>query len=97
MKTQILVLDLKEWNFKTEKGQEIEGTSALFILDDYDFQRSTLKGDMLEMVKKTKLPAIFDAEVKAIQKYNNGKAQLKYEVSYLKFVKELPIFVKAGN
>lgn len=95
MKTTIVILNTEEWNFKTEDGKELQGISAIYLLEDYELQRTTVKDDLLNTVQKTKLPALFEVDLKPVQKYNKGKAQLKYEIHSLKFIKELQIFNKA--
>ena len=92
MKTQIAILKLEQWKFKTEKGQELEGSSAFFLLEDFELQRTTVKNEVLAVIQKSKLPAIFEVDLKPIQKYNNGKAQLKYELNSVKFLNEIKVF-----
>lgn len=94
MKTQILILSTNEWNFKTEDNKEISGTSAIYLTDDFDYQRSTVKNEVLAVVNSVKLPAYFDAEVKVAQKFNNGKSQLKFDITSLKVIKEVQLFSK---
>ena len=92
MKTQVAILKLESWKFKTEKGQELEGSSAFFLLEDYELQRTTVKNELLSTIQKTKLPALFEVDLKPVQKYNNGKAQLKYEINSVKFINEIKVF-----
>lgn len=92
MKTQVAILKLENWKFKTEKGQELEGSSAFFLLEDYELQRTTVKNELLATIQKTKLPALFEVDLKPVQKYNNGKAQLKYEINSVKFINEIKVF-----
>lgn len=92
MKTQVAILKLESWKFKTEKGQELEGSSAFFLLEDYELQRTTVKNELLATIQKTKLPALFEVDLKPVQKYNNGKAQLKYEINSVKFINEIKVF-----
>lgn len=96
MKTTIAVYALKNWGpYKTEDGREISGISAIWSFEDHETIKTTLKGDLLALVQSSKLPALFEAEVKPVQKYNKGKATLAYEINSLKFLKEVQIFSKA--
>jgi hypothetical protein len=92
MKTTILITHTNSWRFKAENGQELAGISAVWLTEDFEQNRTTLKGDMLTLVEKSKLPALFEADVKAVQKYNNGKASLKYEINSLQPLKQVEIF-----
>lgn len=92
MKTQILILKLEDWKFKNQSGQELEGVSAVYLLEDYDFQRTTLTNEQLNQIKSLTLPAVFEVDIKAVQKYSNGKARLRYEINSLKHIKEVSIF-----
>ncbi|MBU9542853.1 hypothetical protein [Burkholderia multivorans] len=92
MKTTICILKLEDWKFKTEQGQELQGKSAVYLLEDYDLNRTTLKDDLLVLVQKSTLPATFEADLKAVQKFNNGKAKLKYEINSLKLINSVKVF-----
>ena len=96
MKTQITILKLEDWTFKNEQGKELSGTSAVYLLEDYELQRTTLTPEQITQAGKT-LPALFEVDLKPVQKYSNGKARLKYEINSLKFIKETPIFSGASK
>jgi hypothetical protein len=96
MKTTILITNLDSWGpFKDERGVERSGVSAVYLFEDFEQSRTTLKDQLLTQVQSAKLPALFDADLKPVQRYNGGKASLKYEISSLKFVKEVNLFNKA--
>lgn len=94
MKTQLLATTLKPWKFKSKEGQDLEGFSLHFMLDDYSYHTVTVKNEILTLIQSTKLPALFEAEANPILKRNNetGKSSLKYEISNLKFLKDKPLF-----
>lgn len=93
MKTQIVILKTEDWKFKPkDQDKELSGTSAVYLLEDFDLQRTTVKDEILSLVKKQKLPALFEVDLKPIQKYSNGKAQLKYELHSVKFLNEVKVF-----
>lgn len=94
MKAQILILDKQDFNFKTDDNKEISGTSLIYLTDDYNYQRSTARNEVLQLINSTKLPAYFEADVKVVQKTNNGKSQLKFDITSLKLVKETVLFTK---
>jgi len=96
MKTNIAVFKLAPWNFKTEDQRELSGFSALWSFDNFDnINRTTVKEGNLELLQSVKLPAIFEVELQPVQKYNKGKASLKYEISSFKLLKEVQIFNQA--
>lgn len=92
MKNLIVITNLEPWEFTDQNSVLRKGVSAMYFFEDFDFQRSTLSNDLLAIVHDVKLPAIFEADVKAKSSYSNGKAKLKYEVSALKLVKEIKVF-----
>lgn len=93
MKTQIVILKLESWSFKPKDSEkELSGTSAVYLLEDFELQRTTVKDDILHQLQKTKLPALFEVDIKPIQKYNNGRQQLKYELNSVKLLNEVKVF-----
>ncbi len=90
MKTQIAIYGLKDWAFKTEQGEEKTGSTAFFHLEgDYEnYSKSSIRDDVLNMVRKTPLPAIFEADV--MPSLKNGS--IKYEIKTLKLVNSFKVF-----
>lgn len=61
----------KNWRLEVQAkrtGQELSSTSTVYLLEDFDLQRTTVKGEILSLVKKQKLPALFEVDLKPIQK-----------------------------
>jgi hypothetical protein len=93
MKTNILITKLKEWSMKTDDGKEMNGVSAHYLTDEYDDQRTTIKDEALEVVKKANLPALFEADVNPVAKKDaSGRAVMKYEIRSLKFLNSVKVF-----
>lgn len=92
MKTTIFILKLETWSFKNEKNQELSGSSAVYLLEDYELQRTTVKDELLNQLSKATLPALFEVDLKPVQKYTNGKAKLKYEINSLKHLSAVKVF-----
>ena len=92
LKSNITVLKLQDFNFKNQQGQEISGYTITFMGDDMVSHTASIKNEVLELVKKTNLPAVFDGELEpTIKSQQNQKAQLKFNVHSLKFLKEIKL------
>jgi len=98
MKTQIAILSLSPWKF-TPKGQvqERSGFSAIFLIEGYEYHKITVKDEVLSAIQKSKLPAIFEVDLKPENKRNqddNGKVtyKLTYQLNSVKFLNEIKVF-----
>lgn len=93
LKSNITVLKLQDFAFKNSvSGEEIKGSTITFMGDDMVSHTASIKNEVLELVKKTNLPASFEAELEPVLKQIlNQKAQLKFNVHTLKFVKEIKL------
>jgi hypothetical protein len=92
MKTKIAILKLQEWKFKTPDGKELEGFSAVYLGEDYKQYSTSIKDDILKLAQASILPAIFEAEVEAVQNWKDGKATLKFQIHNLKFLNSTKLF-----
>lgn len=93
LKSNITVLKLQDFNFKNQNGQTIEGYTITFMGDDMVSHTASIKNEVLELVKKTNLPSVFEGELEPTIKTSqtNQKGQLKFNVHSLKFVKEIKL------
>jgi hypothetical protein len=94
MKTQILALGLRPWEYTDkETGKDYAGTSLVFVLEDFqEIHRTTIKEEILAYAQThaSKLPALFDVDVKV----TSFKSKIKYDFTSVKFVKEVALFPK---